>query len=121
MSTAFFLALPLACFALAEADLSPLGGASGWAGAGLLSLMLGWLCLKYLPAQDARLDKHQTEERALMRDLNQQLATTVTNLVGKFDEAQTRAAERCEAERRETRAYFQKILDEHAGQKPRQP
>lgn len=118
MSTAFLLALPFACFALAESDLSPLGGASGWAGAGLLSLMLGWLCLKYLPEQDRRMDKHITDERQLVKDMNQQMATTVENLVTKFDASQTKAAERCEAERRETRADFQKMLDQQKGKMP---
>jgi hypothetical protein len=34
-----------------------LGGASGWAGAGLLGAVLSWLLLKHLPAKDTQIEK----------------------------------------------------------------
>ena len=39
---------------------SDLGGASGWAGAGLLGLVLAWLLLRHLPAKDAQIERMVT-------------------------------------------------------------
>lgn len=40
---------------LAEVD--PISGTAGWAGAGLLGAVLSWLLLRHLPAKDAQLEK----------------------------------------------------------------
>lgn len=43
---------------LAEDSVSnALAGSGGWAGAGLLGLVLGWLLLRHLPAKDVQLEK----------------------------------------------------------------
>ena len=41
---------------------------SGWAGAGLLGLVLGWLLLKHLPAKDAQLEKLIERQELAMKD-----------------------------------------------------
>ena len=69
-----------------------LTGAGGWAGAGLLGMVLAWLLLKHLPAKDQQLkdliDGHAAHVRDLVADHNaraealhadcaRELATTV--------------------------------------------
>lgn len=53
---------------LAQAE--PLGGASGWTGAGLLGLVLAWLLFKHLPDKDrmttALVDKHDAATAAIV-------------------------------------------------------
>jgi hypothetical protein len=43
-----------------------LGGASGWAGAGLLGLVLAWLLLKHLPLKDEQLERMHGSHKAEM-------------------------------------------------------
>jgi hypothetical protein len=61
-----------------------LAGASGWAGAGLLGLVLAWLLLKHLPAKDAQIERmvanHEaeiaravTDQRKDFRDMLEQI------------------------------------------------
>ena len=50
--------MTLTLFLAAQAD--PLSGGSGWAGAGLLGLVLAWLLLVHMPARDKR-DKEKDE------------------------------------------------------------
>jgi hypothetical protein len=37
------------------AQLEPLSGGAGWAGAGLLGIFLAWFALRYLPAKDRQI------------------------------------------------------------------
>lgn len=52
---------------LADSSLDPLSGGSGWVGAGLLGMVLAWLCLKHLPAKD---DQLKIKDDQLERILN---------------------------------------------------
>jgi hypothetical protein len=55
-------------FVFAQATTAdPLSGGAGWAGAGLLSLVLGWLLLIYLPRQEQQMDK---KESMLLEELS---------------------------------------------------
>jgi hypothetical protein len=49
------LSVPPVAALLAQGD--PLSGGAGWAGAGILGLVLAWLLLKHLPDQNARIDR----------------------------------------------------------------
>jgi len=44
------------CGILAAGEIDPIAGASGWVGAGLLGLVLGWLLFKHLPEKDRQLE-----------------------------------------------------------------
>lgn len=52
----------LVMFAQAAAD--ALAGGSGWAGAGLLGMVLAWLLLRHLPAKDAQIERMIEDQRA---------------------------------------------------------
>ena len=69
----------------AQDTVSMLAGAGGWAGAGLLGLVLGWLLLKHLPAKDAQLDKlindHANRTEKLVADHH----NTTKELVARHD------------------------------------
>lgn len=65
------------------ADVDPLTGGAGWAGAGLLGLVLAWLLLKHLPTKDAQFESlSRTKDEQILALMNrnderlQQLATT---------------------------------------------
>ncbi len=49
-----WVAMPLVLWAAEVTE--ALSGGSGWFGAGLLGLVLGWLLLRHLPAKDAQLE-----------------------------------------------------------------
>lgn len=51
------------------ANLDAITGAAGWTGAGLLGLVLWWLCFKYLPAKDQQIDTIMKNKDAQVRDL----------------------------------------------------
>lgn len=51
------------------ANLDAITGAAGWTGAGLLGLVLWWLCFKYLPAKDQQIDIIMKNKDAQVRDL----------------------------------------------------
>ena len=52
-----FLSVAIVAPALAQGSTEPISGGAGWAGAGLLSCVLGWLLLKHLPAKDAQVQQ----------------------------------------------------------------
>lgn len=53
-------------FALFGDVTGEIGSGAGWAGAGLLGLVLGWLLLKHLPEKDAQIERliTRSDERA---------------------------------------------------------
>ena len=63
--------------ALIAQDPDVLSGGAGWAGAGLLGLVLSWLLLVHLPAKDKQLkeiiDQHYTESGRQRADFGMQL------------------------------------------------
>ncbi len=77
-----------------------ISGGAGWAGAGLLGLVLGWLLLKHLPEKDAQLaakDKAHSD----------QLDAKDENYL---EQIKTLHAE-CTSERKEQFAEFQRALN----------
>jgi len=78
--------------------------AGAWGGAGLVGLILGWLCLKYLPSQDAR------QERLILE--NNKL---VVSLVAKFDEALRAEQEGSERARAEARSDYLRSVETISG------
>lgn len=61
---------------LAEVDV--ISGGAGWAGAGLLGLLLGWLLLKHLPAKDAQLENLMGKHALQIDSLSQQSWQSIT-------------------------------------------
>ena len=47
----------------------PIANGAGWAGAGLLGLVLGWLLLKHLPAKDAQMAEMLAAKDLLIKEL----------------------------------------------------
>lgn len=80
-------------------DLSALGG-SGWAGAGLLGLVLLWLLMWHLPAKDKQL-----------KELIERHDATTTALVDKHAAAMAAEIARCDAGRKEAREDFRQSLE----------
>ncbi len=82
----------------AEIAAESLSGGGGWAGAGLLGLVLAWLLLKHLPAKDEQmgslLTKKDAQIAALMEKHDQQSAAKQAS----FDAALGRVTEHCERE-----------------------
>lgn len=46
-----------------------IGGSSGWVGAGLLGLILGWLLLRHLPSKDAQIKDFMETKDAQVKEL----------------------------------------------------
>ena len=98
-------------------DLTTLGGASGWAGAGLLGLVLGWLLLKHLPSKDAQAERMGQDKDKAVAAVVAEFSATVKASADKQDHeiatvvAEHRAvlmkmSEECRAERREMMAII---------------
>lgn len=49
--------------------LESLSGGSGWVGAGLLGLVLGWLLLFHLPAKDKQMERLVADKDKVVSDL----------------------------------------------------
>jgi hypothetical protein len=84
--------LPVALLAQASSGIEVVTGGAGWAGAGLLGLVLGWLLLKHLPEKDAQIERlikrhdealdkagkdHETELREARQDFKEALAVII--------------------------------------------
>jgi len=107
------LALALVLLAEDGSALSGIGAiGAGWTGAGLLGGVLWWLCFKYLPAQDARLERAIEGERIAAKAQTDAHARVVIELVTKFDAAIRAEAERCDAARREARQDFGRMIEQ---------
>ena len=76
------------------AQTDSLSGGAGWAGAGLLGLVLFWLLFKHLPAKDAQLKEFVAGKDA-----------AITGVVGTFT-----------AEAKEQRAVYWQALDKIAAE-----
>ena len=50
-------------------DASLLTGVGGWAGAGLLGLVLGWLLMRHLPAKDQQIKDFIESKDMLVKDM----------------------------------------------------
>ncbi len=78
-----------------------LAGGSGWAGAGLLGLVLSWVFLVHLPSKDKQLKETMAEHR---NELAQQRSDFKVNL--------DRIAEHCESEMKHvTDTFYSAIRD----------
>lgn len=75
-----------------------LSGQGGWAGAGLLGLVLGWLLLKHLPAKDAQLSALLKDKDAQVLDMITAFSTMLEKQRTDFREVLTYLQEACERE-----------------------
>lgn len=86
----------------------PLGGGSGWVGAGLLGLVLSWLLMVHLPAKDKQIrdlmesnDARHREARAEYRETLDQILTYgerhITSVAGQLAAELGRLREAIEA------------------------
>lgn len=93
------LAMPFAITIFGQVE--NLSGASGWAGAGLLGLVLAWLLLVHLPNKDKR-------ETALIEAKDK----AVAELVKAFKEETSALRSTFKDEAREQRQAFESVIDE---------
>jgi hypothetical protein len=84
----------------ANADPSALGGGAGWAGAGLLGLVLSWLLLKHLPDKDR-----------YIRDLMDRHDAATRYLTERFGEGLRAVTEHCREELAEVSGTFRREVD----------
>jgi hypothetical protein len=89
--------LPLVVLSQASSGIEIVTGGAGWAGAGLLGAVLGWLLLKHLPEKDAQIER----------------------LIKRHDEALARVSLDHENEMKETRKEFREALSAITGQNER--
>ena len=87
-----------------------LGGATGWIGAGLLGLVLGWLLLKYLPAKDQQLKEFQEEKDKQIISLIQNKDVYIIDLSGKYERKLDVVITTFKLEIQETRKEFKDAL-----------
>lgn len=69
----------------------PLSGGSGWAGAGLLGLVLGWLLLWHLPKKDEQILTLVESKDQALREQHEEFTATLKELVdekGRSDKEQ---------------------------------
>ena len=86
-------------FLLADGAIAdPFTGYSGWAGAGLLGMVLGWLLLVHLPAKDKMIASFQTDKDKHVADLIERYEKKLEDAQEKFEEALTRILNHCERE-----------------------
>lgn len=88
----------------AQMATDPLSGGSGWAGAGLLSLVLGWLLFKHLPDKDVQMSTMIKEKDELIKDLIAKKDAAVGLAFSKF-------SEEMEKERAAATANYTKIAE----------
>jgi ABC-type nickel/cobalt efflux system permease component RcnA len=93
---------------LADASTDVLAGNGGWAGAGLLGLVLAWLLWKHLPAMFDRHDKHVADLTALHKE---QMAATHDT----FKASLQAVVEHCESEARVHAAAFREEVAKMTG------
>ena len=77
---------------LAQTD--PISGGGGWLGAGLLGLVLSWLCLVHLPTKDRREDEKDKRNQERMDKKDAQL----TEMMREFRAALDAVIVHCNAE-----------------------
>ncbi len=77
-------------------DLQTVSGSSGWAGAGLLSVVLGWLLFRHLPEKDRQVKELIDTHMAALRFRDECLATIGGNHVQVID----RVIDHCRGEAR---------------------
>lgn len=66
------------------AQVDALSGGAGWAGAGILGLVLAWLLLRHLPAKDAQLKELLATHQAAMNAKDQAHEMAVKEIVAVF-------------------------------------
>lgn len=105
---ALFVLGTIASPLLAALDLEPIGGGSGWVGAGLLGAVLSWLLLVHLPAIDKRDEAKNKLFTDALEDKDKRaeakyelLKKTLDGLVVAFRAEQAETRKQCEQERAE--------------------
>lgn len=79
---------------VAQLPTDPLSGGAGWAGAGLLSLVLGWLLLKHLPDKDKHIQGIIDRHAAILDAIATKHEAGVKLLADKHELAMAAAAEK---------------------------
>lgn len=77
------LAIPASAGILAQFE--GLSGAGGWAGAGLLGLVLAWLLLKHLPDKDKQLQGMVSSKDRAVKDVVDTKDATIKAIVDRYD------------------------------------
>jgi hypothetical protein len=90
-------------------DLDALGG-SGWVGAGLLGLVLGWLLLQYLPKKDRDAAESQKASALHVESICSTHAATLKELISTHASAAKETAERCEVRSERQREDYKESL-----------
>jgi len=89
VSAALASLIPGVLFIVGQADSSVLSGASGWAGAGILGLVLAWLFFKHLPDKDALLERAQAGKDKQLSEKD----TQIQNLIVSHNQREDKARE----------------------------
>lgn len=71
--------VPSIMFVVGQLDPNITSGASGWAGAGILGLVLAWLFFKHLPDKDALLERANTNKDAQIKAKDEQIEKLITS------------------------------------------
>lgn len=100
---------PDSLFLLADAT-DVLSGGGGWAGAGLLGLVLAWLLLKHLPDKDRQLKELIDSKDAAIDALIEKQDARIGSLQATFKASIDAVVKHCEDEGKATTAAFQKEI-----------
>lgn len=88
--------------AAGDSTIDTLAGNSGWAGAGLLGLVLSWLLLWHLPAKDTQLAAMHASQQAHVESITKLHASEMKDIVAAF-------VQESREQRAESRAEFQML------------
>lgn len=76
----------------------PLSGGAGWVGAGLLSLVLGWLLFRHLPEKDRLILLIIDSRDKMMSDLHNRHSEVIKSLGASITTAVERVTSHCKEE-----------------------
>lgn len=80
---------------------------AGWAGTGLVGMVLGWLLLKYLPYKDEQLERLTANHRLEIQTLGDKFLEQLRIQATQYDESLQRVVEHCDQEI----ARFSQLID----------
>lgn len=76
----------------------PISGGAGWFGAGLLGVVIAWLCLKHIPDREKQHDKDMDRAWAAINQQSADHKATITKLASDYKQDLDRIAGHCEKE-----------------------
>lgn len=97
MSVALLIAL-LLILGQSTPVTDPISGGAGWAGVGLLGLVLSWLLFVHLPAKDKQAEKKDERHAETVEALAKEFRAAVQDLTDSNKQAMQEFARHCEAE-----------------------